>query len=295
MNALVFGRAISKSLFTLHLFTQNDILTTIIPTTLFALVAAPLCSPYRCVHVVWWIWLHLLHFNVANQVIDPAEDGRNKASRPIPAGYISLRDAVYLRWCLVPICLVASAFYSIQVLSASLAITLLTLWYNEFKAHSHHWFSKNLMTGLGYACFQAGATLIAGRDMSRLEPNALLAVFLSIAMFATTLQAQDFKDQEGDRSIGRRTLPIAHPSPARVSMFVGLPMWSICLTQVWGMDAFCSVAFIFYSGLVGLRFMVCKTTKADRLSCKLYSLWFSVAHLLPGYWRYFHEARTHIS
>jgi 4-hydroxybenzoate polyprenyltransferase len=108
--------------------------------------------------------------------------------------------------------------------------------------------------------------------MSRLEPNALLAVFLSIAMFATTLQAQDFKDQEGDRSIGRRTLPIAHPSPARVSMFVGLPMWSICLTQVWGMDAFCSVAFIFYSGLVGLRFMVCKTTQADRLSCKLYSV-----------------------
>lgn len=149
--------------------------------------------------------------------------------------------------------------------------------------------------------------------MSRLEPDALVAVLLSIAMFATTLQAQDFKDQEGDRSIGRRTLPIAHPSPARVSMFVGLPMWSICLTRVWGMDAFCSVAFIFYSGLVGFRFMVYKTTQADRLSCKLYSvshtlircnfgltkyspqLWFSVAHLLPGYWRYFHEARTYIS
>ncbi|KAG2116984.1 UbiA prenyltransferase family-domain-containing protein [Suillus discolor] len=271
MSALDFGRAISKSLFTLYLFTHNDILTTIIPTTLFALVSAPLYSPYRCVHVVWWIWLHLLHFNVANQVIDPAEDGRNKASRPIPAGYISLRDAVYLRWSLVPICLVSSAFYSIQVLSASLAITLLTLWYNEFKAHNH-WFSKNLMTGLGYACFQAGATLIAGRDMSQLEPNALLAVLLSIAMFATTLQAQDFKDQEGDRSIGRRTLPIAHPSPARVSMFVGLPMWSICLTQVWRMDAYCSVAFVLYSGLVGLRFMVCKTTQADRLSCQLYSV-----------------------
>lgn len=108
--------------------------------------------------------------------------------------------------------------------------------------------------------------------MSRLEPNALLAVLLSIAMFATTLQAQDFKDQEGDRSIGRRTLPIAHPSPARVSMFIGLPMWSICLTQVWRMDAYCSVAFVLYSGLIGLRFMVCKTTQADRLSCQLYSV-----------------------
>ncbi|KAG2151561.1 UbiA prenyltransferase family-domain-containing protein [Suillus bovinus] len=273
MSALDVGRAISKFLFTLHLFTRNDIPTTIIPTTLFALVAAPLCSPYRCVHVVWWIWLHLLHFNVANQVIDPTEDRRNKASRPIPAGYISLRDAVYLRWFLVPICLVSSAFYSIQVFSASIAITLLTLWYNEFKAHSH-WFSKNLMTGVGYACFQAGATLIAGKDISQLEPNAVLAVLLSIAMFATTLQAQDFKDQEGDRSVGRRTLPIAHPSPARMSMFIGLPMWSICLAYVWGMDAFCSVAFVLYSGLVGLRFMVCKTTQADRLSCQLYTLVF---------------------
>ncbi|KAG1732862.1 UbiA prenyltransferase family-domain-containing protein [Suillus paluster] len=264
MGAFVRGRAISQSLFTLHLFTQNDIMTTIIPT------------------------VGMLAFQVTS------EDGRNKASRPIPAGYISLQDAIYLRWALVPICLISSAFYSIQVLSASLAIAFLTLWYNEFRAHSH-WFSKNLMTGVGYACFQVGATLIAGRDMSRLEPAALLAVLLSIAMFATTLQAQDFKDQEGDRSIGRRTLPIAYPSRARVSMFIGLPMWSICLTQVWGVDVFCSVAFVLYAGLVGLRFMVCKTTRADRLSCKLYSVWFSVAYLLPGYWRYFSEAHMHIS
>ncbi|KAJ8582065.1 hypothetical protein M405DRAFT_831299 [Rhizopogon salebrosus TDB-379] len=289
MSLATVIQGISKSLLTLHLFTQNDILTTIIPTTLFAAVAAPICSLYRYFHVVWWIWLHLLHFNVANQIIDPAEDGNNKATRPIPAGHISLRNAIYLRWTLVPICLISSAFYSIQVLGASLAIAFLTLWYNEFKAHSH-WFSKNLMTGVGYACFQVGATLVAGRDMSRLESTAILAVLISIAMFATTLQAQDFKDREGDHSIGRRTLPIVYPSQARLSMFLLLPMWSICLTQVWGMDAFCSVAYVIYAGIVGSRFMVCKTTKADRLSCKLYSIWFSLAHILPGYWRYFHEA-----
>jgi 4-hydroxybenzoate polyprenyltransferase len=142
--------------------------------------------------------------------------------------------------------------------------------------------------------------------MSRLESTAILAVLISIAMFATTLQAQDFKDREGDHSIGRRTLPIVYPSQARLSMFLLLPMWSICLTQVWGMDAFCSVAYVIYAGIVGSRFMVCKTTKADRVSCKLYSvsrtffcmtsvlnswkIWFSLAHILPGYWRYFHEA-----
>ncbi|KAJ8592538.1 hypothetical protein M405DRAFT_859652 [Rhizopogon salebrosus TDB-379] len=277
---------------TLYSFTSDDITTTIIPITLFAVVAGPLCTIQRSIHIVFWIWLHLLQFNVANQIIDPEEDGMNKSSRPIPSGQISLEDAVLLRWALVPLCLATSAYYSSQVFSISFVLTLFIIFYNELKAH-WHWVSKNFITAVGYACFEIGSTLIAGKDMSRLEPTAISAIIMSLAVFASTLHAQDFKDVEGDRLIGRQTLPIAFPNLARTSMLIGLPLWSIYLSRVWGVDALCTSAFTAYAAMVGLRFMTCKTSQAARRSCKLYSLWFSVAHLLPAYWRYFHEARAY--
>ncbi|KAG1781234.1 UbiA prenyltransferase family-domain-containing protein [Suillus placidus] len=235
------------------------------------LVAGPLCNFQRCSHVVFWIWLHLLHFNVANQIIDPQEDGKNKSSRPIPAGLISTEDATVLRWALIPICLVISACYSSQVFGLSFVLTLFIIFYNELKAHEH-WISKNFITAVGYACFEIGSTLIAGKDMSRLEPTAISAICLSLAVFTSTLHAQDFKDVEGDRLIGRQTLPIAFPNLARTSMLVALPLWSICLSRIWEVNTLCTLAFTGYAAMVGLRFMTCKTSQAARMSCKLYSV-----------------------
>ena len=259
--------------------------------SLFAVVAGPLCTFSRFTHIVFWIWLHLLQFNVANQIIDPEEDGKNKSSRPIPSGQISVEHAIALRWVLVPICLALSAYYSATVFGVSFVLTLFIAFYNEFNAH-WHWVSKNLITAVGYACFEIGSTLIAGsspsililselftdlllctgKDMSRLEPTAIAAIVTSLAVFASTLHAQDFKDVEGDRLIGRQTLPIAFPNFARTSMLIGLPLWSVCLSRVWGVDALCTSAFTAYAAIVGLRFMTCKTSQAARRSCKLYSV-----------------------
>ena len=216
----------------------------------------------------------------------------NKSSRPIPSGQISLERAVVLRWALPPVCLVTSACYSSKVLGVSFVLTLFIIFYNEFKAH-WHWFLKNLITAVGYACFEIGSTLIAGslpnmlslqrfffliyllgtgKDMSRLEPTAISAIVMSLAVFASTLHAQDFKDVEGDRLIGRQTLPIAFPNLARTSMLIGLPLWSICLSRVWAVDALCTSVFTAYAAMVGFRFMTCNTSQAARRSCKLYSV-----------------------
>lgn len=100
----------------------------------------------------------------------------------------------------------------------------------------------------------------------------MIAVALSVVIFATTLHCQDFKDEEGDRLIGRKTLPIVFPALARTSVMVGLPLWSVCLTCLWKIDVICSVAFVAYAGLVGMRFMMLQGAQADRMSCKLYSV-----------------------
>ncbi|KAH7908466.1 UbiA prenyltransferase family [Hygrophoropsis aurantiaca] len=271
----------------LYLFTQSDISTTIIPVTLFALAAAPIYNLVHCIHVILWIWVHLLQFDVANQIVDPEEDSKNKASRPIPAGRITLQNATYLRWILVPFCLAYSAFYSIQVLGASAAIAVLTILYHEGRAHGH-WLSKNVITAVTYGAFELGATIVAGRDYSHVENTGLLSVAISVAIQATTLQAQDFKDVEGDHLIGRLTIPIVFPTLSRPSMLIGLFMWSVYLTKVWCLDWASGVAFIVLSVLVGARFVLYKERKADKKSCKYYSLWSSVVYLLPAYWRYFH-------
>ncbi|KAF9223095.1 hypothetical protein BS17DRAFT_782373 [Gyrodon lividus] len=291
MTGIEYWQSIGHCVRVLSRFTQADMFTTIIPTTFFAVAAAPICDLGRLPHVIFWIWMHLLQFNVANQVVDPEEDGRNKPSRPIPAGLISIRNATILRWLLIPACLLLSAMYSTHVFSVSVVIASLVIWYNELQGHEH-WFSKNVMTAVGYSSFELGGTLVAGCNRSYLEPVALIAVALSIAIFATTLHCQDFKDEEGDRLIGRKTLPIVFPALARTSVMVGLPLWSICLTCLWKIDVICSAAFIAYAGLVGMRFMMLQGAQPDRMSCKLYSLWFSLAHLLPGYWRYFYGTQA---
>jgi len=228
----------------------------------------------------------MLQFNVSNQLVDPEEDGKNKSWRPIPAGLISIRDATILRWLITPMCLWLSASHGTYVLVVSVILASLIIWYNELHGHEH-WLSKNVMTALGYGLFELGGTLIAGCKSS-IEPVALMAIVMSMVIFATTLHCQDFKDEEGDRLIGRKTLPIVFPCLSRASVMVGLPLWSVCLTRLWNIDMVSSAAFVAYAGLVGLRFMMLKNAQADRKSCQLYSLWFSLAHLLPGYWRVFH-------
>ncbi|KAF9238255.1 UbiA prenyltransferase family [Melanogaster broomeanus] len=258
-------------LYTLFLFTKNDIRTAAIPVTLFAVAAAPLCSPIHVLHSAFWIWLHLLQFNVANQVKAPEEDKVNKPSRPLPAGRITVDNATILRWFLAPLCLGYSALYSTQLVFASLEMQLFTIWYNELDGDKK-WMSKNLLTAIMYGCLELGGTLTAGSDSSKLSQTGITAIQLSVAVFATTLHCQDFKDVGGDRLTGRRTFPMMFPIASRISIGLGLPLWSICLCYIWDFDWLCTAMFVAYGCFVGARFMLYRTVEADRRSCKYYSV-----------------------
>jgi len=86
---------------------------------------------------------------------------KNKPVRPLPAGRISLRNATILRWGLVPICWISSAFHGVPVLLSSMALVFFTIVYNELQA-SRHWITKNIVTAIGFTTFELGGTLIAG-------------------------------------------------------------------------------------------------------------------------------------
>ncbi|KAH0831842.1 hypothetical protein J3R83DRAFT_12692 [Lanmaoa asiatica] len=163
-------------LHTLFLFTKADVRTALVPQvchesssvtplnstikTVFALAVAPVCHLSHIIHVVAWIWLHLLTCNIANQVKAPDEDKINKPFRPLPSGRITEYHARALRWILVPVCLAVSAAYSTELLYTSLELQILTVLYSEL--HGDECFLwKNSLTAVMYGCAGVGGVLLA--------------------------------------------------------------------------------------------------------------------------------------
>ena len=259
--------------------------------SLFAIASAPLCSAFHVLPTIAWVWLHILQFDLANQIKAPEEDKVNKPSRPLPAGRISLRNATILRWLIAPFCLAYSSLWSTELVFASLEMQFFTLWYNEFDGDKN-WFSKNVILAIMYGCVELGGTLSAsmfpcfqfdisltlavfltqGCDPGRVSETGKLAIQLTIAVFTSTVHCQDFKDVGGDRITGRCTVPIMFPITSRLVVGLGLPIWSFVLCCIWDIDWFCTVAFIAYACFVGGRFLFLRTRNADKRSCKYYSV-----------------------
>ncbi|TCD63857.1 hypothetical protein EIP91_004871 [Steccherinum ochraceum] len=257
---------------TLHLFVKSDYKTTVVPITLFALAAAPELHLSHIHHTIAWVWLHILQFDVANQIVGVEEDRHNKADRPIPAGRISIQDATVL---------------SVETFWASLLLSLLTIFYNELGAHAGLWILRNCTNALGYAAFELGATLVAS-DRHKLDTTALCSIVISAGILATTYQAQDLKDIHGDRLIGRHTLPIVLPRVARPSILIGLSLWSIGLVLLWKLDVGTALAFLAIGLFTGYRFVARKSVPDDQISFYWYNFWISCVHALPGYYRMFY-------
>jgi 4-hydroxybenzoate polyprenyltransferase len=131
--------------------------------TIFALSAASKYDPIHAWNAPLWIWFHLLQFNIANQIQDPEEDRKNKPSRPIPAGRISVDSAADIRWVMIPVCLMLSLWYGTQALLASTVFAVLTIWYNELHGDKMG-LSKNVLTAILYGCLEVGGT-VAGKSI----------------------------------------------------------------------------------------------------------------------------------
>ncbi|KAE9410130.1 hypothetical protein BT96DRAFT_984443 [Gymnopus androsaceus JB14] len=245
--------------------------------TVFSHALASYHSVPRFALVVFWVWMHLLYFTITNQTFgaSPEEDAANKPNRPIPSKRISVEAATILRWLLVPINLALSV-YSGTVPSGA-AIFILTSIYCGSGGHSH-WLTKNGCAAAFYALFEYGATQIADSS-EKLSENQLGAIIGSALVTFTTVHAQDFRDDEGDSLLGRRTFTLSFPVLARVTMPVLLIGWSVALclfSEVNNMVLFALTAL----GIVtGVRFFTLKSANDDRLSYLYYNIWLSGAHV----------------
>ncbi|OJT05251.1 hypothetical protein TRAPUB_3958 [Trametes pubescens] len=267
-TALRTLRSVPYFLYTLLLFTKSDLKTTVGPVV---------TGPLRIPHVVFWVWLHVLQFDLANQCMDPEEDAQNKRDRPLPAKRITLAQARFLRWAIVPVCLRLSALYSVQTVYASAALIFLTLLYNELTAHRRHWVIRNVVNALGFTSFEVGATLVASADPTRLDGIALWSVLASTGIFATTIHTQDFKDVDGDRAIGRQTIPIVFGSAARWTVIVPLVLWSVGLSVFWGLSVVAGAAVTVLAVHVGVLYLNGKTIHEYQVAF----YWYNVRAVSP--------------
>ena len=87
----------------------------------------------------------------------------------------------------------------------------------------------------------------------------------------TTIHAQAFRDEEGDRKEKRRTIPIVMPEIGRLSMPVGLMAWSIVLGAL-SLSSALGASLLAIGGMVGLRFYYLRTVEADNRSYLLYNV-----------------------
>ncbi|KAF8958421.1 UbiA prenyltransferase family [Flammula alnicola] len=272
-----------KHVYTAILFTWTDFKTIFFPITVFACACAPFPGLRGLLECCAWIWVHLLMCNVSNQARTQDEDLMNRPWRPISSGRISASQAISWRYGTAIVCLLWSLVYGKVVTIANLILIITTLVYDELGG-ARHFIGKNLCGVFGYMSFEIGATAVMSRKPG-LDSISMKAVLFSGMVVFTTLQAQDFADIAGDAAIGRMTLPIYAPELSRIATLLALSFWSVFLGWVWELGPAFQAGFVALGAVVGLRYYLYRTPRADGKSYILFNIWLLVVHGLPFYGR----------
>ncbi|TFK93052.1 hypothetical protein K466DRAFT_594750 [Polyporus arcularius HHB13444] len=266
--------------YTLYLFTRSDIKTLLVPTLLYGTAAAPGHLPLSQLGLrLLWIWLHLLQFCMANQCVGQEEDAANKPWRPIPSRRMTASAAWQLRCAMLVPCLLLSAKCNVPL--ASTALIIATLAYNELGLDVH-WVPRHVCNALGYAAFNAGATYVGCTGNLCIPESSISAAQLINALVVlTTIHTPDFEDMDGDRLVGRKTLPVLFPRASRIATLGILVAWSIFIVAFWGTGVVLSATLIGLAALVGARFVAYNNSETDRVSFRLYTLWLCTVQIVP--------------
>ena len=277
---------------TIFLFTASDLKTIVVPSTVFGVLGSyahftqdPIgpgqSALLRMPLVFIWTWLNLLPFNISNQRQPTAieEDRANKPWRPLPSGRLTPGQATLLMQTFYPVALAVSLY--IHGVRSCLALMALGRWYNDYNG-AENCGTRNFINAAGYLCFIYGAIEVALDSKACLNQTACHWFLLIGLIIFSTIQIQDIPDQEGDHVRGRKTLPlVVGDMPARWSIAILLPTWSLLAPAFWHLDAVAYLLPLTLSVLISTR-ILCKCTVADdKLSFKIWNAWIMAIYALP--------------
>jgi 4-hydroxybenzoate polyprenyltransferase len=224
---------------TICLFTYSNLKDTFGPCMIFCISCAlsgPVLgfdpSPFKAEIIAllplaaFWAWITLLGFCLHNQRRRESveEDTINKPWRPLPAKRITITQTSYLLLATYTIMYLFSSWFG--GLRPCIGLTFLQLWYNEWGGSDYNGFVRNFLNAAGYLCFLSGSLeVLIGPSYYVFNPKALTWLLMVGGLICTTIHAQDFRDEEGDRLRGRNTIQSAIGDSAS--------RWSIILAAVF--------------------------------------------------------------
>jgi len=214
------------------LFIKNDIWATIIPGVIIALVAFSHYS-FSLTGLILILLKAVLYFNLyaytfvlTNQINSIEEDKVNKPYRPLVSGLVE-KSSMAQRIILATFIFLVVGYY-FGVFEWALLWVIISIFHN-YIGHKH-WFLKNTV------CMTLGIFAIIGAGWGLVsEPSSSQLVwgFIVSLIFGITGVIQDFRDEEGDRIIGRRTLPLSFGDYKSRFISVGLCILSNLLFVVY--------------------------------------------------------------
>ncbi|KAJ6466680.1 UbiA prenyltransferase family [Mycena vitilis] len=265
---------------TICLFSKSDLVPILCPSLAVAMVLAGPTDVLAFLMGFLWLELHLLTFEIKNQITGLEEDRLSKPNRPIVAGRISAAAAQRLYLVVGALSFAWSLYHGYSVTLCSAVYMVAICCYNE-GGMSRHWFLKSFLGSIGYVCYCWGTTVIFdhGKPLSNIS---LTAIALSGLLHTTTGHAQDFRDRPGDAAIGRKTLPLLLPPRlARWSLAFLMVVWSAVLIRLWAPPHAVAIILALLCLTSAAKFIRDHSVEADRNSYWCYNMWLITAHLLP--------------
>ncbi|KAJ5716007.1 uncharacterized protein N7483_013188 [Penicillium malachiteum] len=292
-STCISARFLGKLPFLLWHFTESDFATFVLPNTacgLFSALVAPLLTThndhiplesivlYALPRVLLFNWANVFVFDLANQRLPESqeEDRLNKPWRPLVAKGITADDTRQLMLLAIPTTLGIS--YSLGTGHECAWLLILTWLYNDLKGGDG--LARDGIIAIGYFLYLSSSLKIAiGAPQYGLSENGYFWMAIQAAIIFTTMQVQDLKDQVGDQSRGRQTLPIVlGDTVSRWSITGFVLFWSIACASFWGLQTWVfSVPVVM--GL-WVAFHVLKKSN-DALAWKYWCGWQVVIYSLP--------------
>ncbi|KAF1921534.1 hypothetical protein BDU57DRAFT_510394, partial [Ampelomyces quisqualis] len=192
---------------TLYLFTDDQIIDTVIPSTAFAIMAAAsgnvLNLPSQSIEailgraplVALWVWVLIIQFCVQNQRSPSSveEDRINKPWRPMPSNRITPSQVEYLLSTMHVLAFLLSWWMGVLPMFAVWSVFITA--YNNYGGGDHSGMARNFFCGSGFACLISGAFSIAiGPELSLSARAWKWTLLFTMGALTSTAHVQEFRD-----------------------------------------------------------------------------------------------------
>ena len=240
----------------------------------------------RLPQLLFWIWSNLLIHTISNQRLASSivEDSINKPWRPLPTRRLEPAEARQLLLGTIPLVILTSFLLGgTGGMQATITLQLFSYMYNDLGGANENFVVRNILNACGLTCFSVGAAIVAANHAGNtLNRRAYIWMALLSGVISSTVQTQDLADMKGDRSRGRRTIPLIYGEGiARWSVALTVVAWSIICPAFWALTTLGFLPPLILGGLLSLRVLLYRNVRSDEISWQIWCAWMMVLYLLP--------------